>query len=124
MYAAYICSPYRAETEAELDNHIEYAQALTKLALKAGLAPITPHLYLTQVTNEDDPEERRAGLTAGQELLAKRDLMIIGNKYGVSEGMKEEIMLARSKQITALAIWDSTTPKDLTRIIEKFMHDK
>lgn len=124
MYLAYICSPYRAETEAELDNHIEYAQALTRLALKAGLAPVTPHLYLTQVTNEEETEERRAGLTAGQELLTKCDLMIIGNKYGVSEGMKEEIMLARSKQMTILAVWDRTTPRSLTRMIEEIMHDK
>lgn len=124
MYVAYICSPYRAKTEAELDNHIEYAQALTRLALKAGLAPITPHLYLTQATDDSQPAERRAGLTAGQELLLKCDLMIIGNKYGVSEGMEEEITLARSKQITVLAIFDSTTPENLTCMIERYMHDK
>lgn len=124
MYLAYICSPYRAKTGAELDNHIEYAQALTRLALKAGLAPITPHLYLTKVINESKETERRIGLTAGQELLTKCDLMIIGNKYGVSEGMQEEIEIARSKQITVFAIWDNTTPENLTCMIERYMHDK
>ena len=69
MYVAYICSPFRAETERELDNHIEYAQHLTRLALKAGLAPITPHLYITQVTDEEQPIERQLGLAAGAELL-------------------------------------------------------
>lgn len=48
MRTVYICSPYRAKDGAELDRHIEYAQALTKQAIEAGLAPITPHLYMTQ----------------------------------------------------------------------------
>lgn len=42
MRKAYICSPYRAKDSAELDRHIDYAQALTRLALEAGVAPITP----------------------------------------------------------------------------------
>ena len=48
MLRAYICSPYRARTETELDENIDYAQELTRRALIAGVAPITPHLYLTQ----------------------------------------------------------------------------
>ena len=43
MMKVYVCSPYRAKDGAELDRNIEYAQALTRRALKAGLAPITPH---------------------------------------------------------------------------------
>ena len=69
MRTVYICSPYRAKDGAELDRHIEYAQTLTKQAIEAGLAPITPHLYMTQCLNEDKLQERAAGMAAGLALL-------------------------------------------------------
>lgn len=53
MLRAYICSPYRARTGAEFDRNIDYAQEITKRALLAGVAPITPHLYITQCLNDD-----------------------------------------------------------------------
>ena len=94
MRTVYICSPYRAKDSAELDRHIEYAQALTKQAIEAGLAPITPHLYMTQCLNEDKPQERAAGIAAGLALLKKCDFVIVGVKYGISEGMSAEIAAA------------------------------
>lgn len=60
MRKVYICSPYRAKDGAELDRNIDYAQQLTRQALEAGLAPITPHLYMTQCMDDKKPEERAA----------------------------------------------------------------
>ena len=94
MRKVYICSPYRAKDGAELDRNIDYAQALTKQAIEAGLAPITPHLYMTQCLNEDKPEERAAGMAAGLTLLKRCDFVIVGVKYGISEGMSAEIAAA------------------------------
>ena len=94
MRTVYICSPYRAADSAQLDRNIDYAQALTKRALEAGLAPITPHLYMTQCLNEDKPEERAAGMAAGLTLLKRCDFVIVGVKYGISEGMSAEIAAA------------------------------
>lgn len=94
MRTAYICSTYRAADSAQLDRNIEYAQALTKQAIEAGLAPITPHLYMTQCLNEDKPEERAAGMAAGLTLLKSCDFVIVGVKYGISEGMSAEIAAA------------------------------
>ena len=91
MRKVYICSPYRAKDGAQLDRNIDYAKALTKRALEAGLAPITPHLYMTQCLNEDKPEERAAGMAAGLTLLKSCDFVIVGVKYGISEGMSAEI---------------------------------
>lgn len=82
MMKVYVCSPYRAKDGAELDRNIEYAQALTRRALKAGLAPITPHLYITQCLDEKKPQERAQGLAAGMELLKGCDFMIVGDKCG------------------------------------------
>ncbi len=61
MRKVYICSPYRAKDGAELDRNIDYAQQLTRQALEAGLAPITPHLYMTQCMDDKKPEERARG---------------------------------------------------------------
>ena len=94
MRKVYICSPYRAADSAQLDRNIDYAQALTKQAIEAGLAPITPHLYMTQCLNEDKPEERAAGMAAGLALLKSCDFVIAGVKYGISEGMSAEIAAA------------------------------
>ena len=94
MKRVYICSPYRAKDGAELDRNIEYAQALTKQALNAGLAPITPHLYMTQCLDDKKPQERAQGMAAGMALLKTCDFVIAGVKYGVSEGMSREIQTA------------------------------
>lgn len=64
MRKVYICSPYRAKDGAELDRNIDYAQQLTRQALEAGLAPITPHLYMTQCMDDKKPEERARGMAA------------------------------------------------------------
>ena len=119
MRTCYICSPYRAKTEAELDNHIDYALEITSNAMAAGLAPITPHLYLTQVTNDEIPEQRARGLEAGQALLLLCDCLLIGNRYGVSAGMQAEIKLAEQQGVAIIAITDETTPAEIAELVEK-----
>lgn len=94
MRKAYICSPYRAKDSAELDRNIDYAQTLTRLALEAGVAPITPHLYMTQCLDEGKERERAQGMAAGLALLKTCDFVIVGVKYGISEGMRREIQTA------------------------------
>lgn len=86
MKKVYICSPYRAKDGAELDRNIDYAQQLTRQALEAGLAPITPHLYMTQCMDDKKPEERARGMAAGLALLKGCDFVIAGVKYGITEG--------------------------------------
>ncbi|EOS27639.1 hypothetical protein C806_00086 [Lachnospiraceae bacterium 3-1] len=94
MKKAYICSPYRAESEKEMKRNLEYARELTRKALEDGMAPVTPHLYMTQCLNEEDPWEREIGLKAGLELLKGCDFLMVGIRYGISEGMNKEIVAA------------------------------
>lgn len=94
MKKVYICSPYRARNKKELNRNIEYAKYLTNKAIKAGLAPITPHLYLPLCLNDDNPKEREMGLRAGIELLITCNYVIAGIRYGISEGMSREIVAA------------------------------
>lgn len=100
----YICSPYKASSKIELERNIKYAQMLTRKAMEAGLAPIATHLYLTQCLDEDKPEEREAGMMAGLTLLKSCDFIIVGMKYGISEGMDREIRLARRQGICIIRI--------------------
>ena len=102
MRKVYICSPYRAKDGAELDRNIDYAQQLTRQALEAGLAPITPHLYMTQCMDDKKPEERARGMAAGLALLKGCDFVIAGVKYGITEGMDREIHTANTLGIAVI----------------------
>lgn len=130
MKKVYICSPYRASDSVQLDRNIEYAQVLTKRAIEAGLAPITPHLYMTQCLNEDKPEERAAGMAAGLTLLKSCDFVIVGVKYGISEGMSAEIRAAREQGISVLSAdslyqyicWEKKIREEQTAWDYAYMH--
>lgn len=91
---AYICSPYRASDRGSVDDHKEYARQLVKWAIEHGYTPICPHLYLTEVLNDENPEEREKGRQLGLELLSACGLIIVGSTYGISEGMLAEMKRA------------------------------
>lgn len=99
MKLVYICSPYRATDAETLQRNIEYAKTLTRAALLRGECPVTTHIYMTQCLDESIGEERKIGLAAGTEILRRCDLVIVGMKYGVSEGMAAEIRCAEENGI-------------------------
>lgn len=94
MKKVYICSPYKAADKMQLERNIKYARELTRQALEAGYAPVTPHLYMPQCINEDKPGERKVSMSAGLALLECCNFVIAGIKYGISEGMSAEIKAA------------------------------
>ena len=47
----YVCSPYRGDVA----RNVKYAKELTGRAVRRGLVPITPHLYITQALDDNDP---------------------------------------------------------------------
>ena len=89
----YVCSPYRGDTK----RNKEYARKLTRAALDNGFIPVTVHLYLTEATDDTNPEERVRGMAAGMKILENCKYILIGDKYGVSDGMKAEMTLAALK---------------------------
>lgn len=94
----YVCSPYRGDTR----RNKEYARELTRAALNSGFAPVTVHLYMTEVLDEEKSEERNRGMAAGRDILKQCSYILIGTKYGFSEGMREEITLATLKGLRML----------------------
>lgn len=99
MKLVYICSPYRAADEETLQRNIDYARELTREILLQGEAAVTPHLYMTQCLNEADEAERKCGLAAGQAIVEKCETMLVGRRFGISEGMAGEIDRAKEKGI-------------------------
>lgn len=95
----YVCSPYRGKTPEQVQVHFDYAVQLTREMLLYGHCPITPHLYITACVNDDEPDERKIGLEAALELLEKCDAVIVGQRYGISEGMATEIEKAKQLNI-------------------------
>lgn len=93
---AYICSPYRGNAYQRIRN-IAYARHITRVALELGYTPIATHLYLPQILNDNIPAQRRRGLRAGKEILNACGTIIIGARYGISEGMAAEIEAAAEK---------------------------
>ena len=89
----YVCSPYRGD----IKRNKEYARELTRAAINNGFIPVTVHLYLTEVTDDQNPEERKRGMATGMAILENCKYILIGDKYGVSEGMKAEMTLAALK---------------------------
>ena len=100
MKIAYICSPYRGDIER---NKL-YARFVTLWAIKQGYTPITPHLYITECLNDDMPRQRCLGLAVGQALLNKCDILICGTRYGITEGMTEELRLANKLKIKIIEV--------------------
>lgn len=89
----YVCSPYRGDTK----RNKEYARKLTRAVLDNGFIPVTVHLYLTEATDDTNPEERVRGMAAGMKILENCKYILIGDRYGISEGMKAEMTFAAVK---------------------------
>lgn len=89
----YVCSPYRGDTK----RNKEYARKLTRAALDNGFIPVTVHLYLTEATDDTNTEERVRGMAAGMKILENCKYILIGDRYGISEGMKAEMTFAAVK---------------------------
>ena len=116
MRKVYICSPFRSEDGKERVRNMDYARKLTRAAMEAHMAPVTPHLYLTQCLDEKIPEERAAGLKVGLELLRSCNFVLAGIKYGISEGMREELAAAREMGIE---IMETENTDMLQKVLEK-----
>ena len=86
----YVCSPYRGEVK----RNKEYARELTRKAIDNGFVPVTVHLYLTEALDDNKPDEREKGMEAGATILDNCKYILVGGRYGISEGMASEIKRA------------------------------
>lgn len=107
MKKVYICAPLGGNVDENLKKVKEY----TRYALMCGTAPVVPHFYAFCL-NDDFPEERKIGMSAGLSLLWFCDEMwIFGNEE--TKGMKSEIQFCRSFNIRTRKIKNSEIRKKI-----------
>ncbi len=106
---AYICSPYKGDTETNIVNAIRYC----KFAVEQGFMPVCPHIYFTRFLDDSIPDERELGLALGIKLLRGCSQIWIfaeslcgGDK--ISEGMRREILAAKKYGIKIRKFNDNT----------------
>lgn len=102
MKKIFICSPYRGKNAEERQRNINYAKALAREIALVGCVPYVPHLYLTQILNDESGRERETGIKAGLAFMEACDEVVVGAYYGITEGMRSEINYAKllDKKIT------------------------
>lgn len=102
---AFICSPYRGKTEAEIEAHVDYAMDLTRTAFEMGYVPVVPHLMYPGALDDDVQDERAAGIYAGHRLMEACEHIIVGLDYGISAGMTADIAQAQELGLTQTQLW-------------------
>lgn len=97
----YVASPLRGDYE----KNMEKARRYCKVVIDKGHIPYAPHLLFTQFMDDTIPEERKAGMAMGIEMLKKCDELWAFGKT-ISEGMAAEIELANNTGITVRYLED------------------
>lgn len=95
MKKIFVCSPLRGDTTAVVDSNLRLAENLCHAAMTLeGVAVFAPHLHYTLFLDDEVPEERLLGITAGQSFLDACDEIWVYAHRGISNGMAAEIELA------------------------------
>lgn len=109
MKKVYICAPLGGDVAGNLENAKRYSE----YALRCGAAPVTPHFYALCL-DDSVPAEREMGIVAGLSLLWFCDeVWVFGDE--ITEGMANEIKLARNLNIKVKAIKEHEIEKLLVQ---------
>lgn len=97
---AYVCSPYRGDTEYNVKVACAVARSVAK---KGRYIPVVPHIYFTQFLDDEKADERELGIELGTALLKECEIMfVVGRK--ITEGMHQEISVARKNGIPIIYV--------------------
>lgn len=90
----YIASPFRGDTDVNTMRAKRYA----RFVAKHNAVPVCPHIYLTLFLDDSLPEERKAGMYLGIQMLKRcQEIWVFGST--ISEGMQKEIDFAIKNKI-------------------------
>jgi len=99
MRLVIIESPFRANTESDVERNILYRQLCIRDSLFRGESPYASHQMLTQALNDDDPGSRDLGIRAGYAWWRAASLIAFYVDLGWSEGMRRAHERARTQNI-------------------------
>jgi len=104
----YVCSPLRGDIKGNINKAINYA----RFVYTKGGIPLAPHTIFTQFLNDEVPEERKAGIEMGLELLnVCNELWAFGDR--ISDGMAAEIVRANKLGLTVKRFDDRCNPLEV-----------
>lgn len=87
---AYICSPYKGNTQSNTSKARDYSRTV----YEHGYTPLAPHLLFPQFIDDTIPEERSDALLMNRVLVRKARIMFVCGDV-VTDGMKAEMIYAR-----------------------------
>jgi hypothetical protein len=65
----FVCSPYRGD----VTTHVRQAERYCRFVYEQQCVPFAPHLLYPRFLDDNDPDERQAGLRMGVEVLKHCD---------------------------------------------------
>lgn len=92
-------SPYRADTDANLERNRLYRQQCIQDCLLRGEAPFASHQMYTDALNDDTPAERDLGIAAGYEWWRAASCVVFYTDLGWSSGMLNAYKKAKTMNI-------------------------
>jgi hypothetical protein len=109
MKRVFLCSPYRGDR----DRNSDYLAACMSDSLSRGEAPFAPHGLYSAFLDDENHDERMQGIACGLAWLKAADLVAVYDDFGVSQGMRAEILHAQQRGFTveyrsAGAPWKAT----------------
>ncbi len=118
MKRVFVCSPLSADDAEGVARNQELAREHMLEVLRAGGAPMVPHLLYPQVLDDRVPEDRRLGLDAGLAWLLVCDEVWVwppswrqtpdGPEPILTSGMAEEVAAARRVGLPVLFMQEPT----------------
>lgn len=94
MKKAFVCSPYRNSNDEQFLKNIELAKSYCRQLVKNHNIPYAPHLYFTNILDDDIETERNLGINLGIKWLEECDEVHVLGNY-ISDGMSCEIIEAK-----------------------------
>lgn len=98
----------RGKLRADLfRSNMSRAEYLCLSIALMGHAPFAPHVFSPQFLDDNEPEQRAAGIAGGLAWLSVCDQVWVYRRHGISSGMEKEIHAAKSlgKPILVPAGW-------------------
>lgn len=114
----FICSPLRPRNGHTFEDDIDLVRQLCHVATQEGYAAFAPHLFYTLFLDDKSSKERALWMAAGHCWLRVCDVVgVYANELGeCSEGMLEEITIARRQAVTPEILW---MPEMFQRVVRR-----
>lgn len=105
MKTIYIAHPINGD----VNGNVEKILAICARIHSKNIAPIVPYLIYLRYLDDDDQIDRRLGMDASNECFRRKfidEVWLFGDK--ISQGMAEEIKLAKKYNIPIIAKTEAT----------------